>query len=97
MEEIITEKTCWPMPVVGGVGLAGVCVPENWTNEQVKAFADEANPCGTQHGWHVRDQAQHDKDRLSNTVAKASKAAVAFKERIPCLGRKGFVHIMLDA
>lgn len=31
-----------------------VCVPADWTDEQVKAFADSANMCGTMYGWHIR-------------------------------------------
>ncbi len=30
-----------------------VCVPETHTDEQIIAFAEKANPCGTQHGWAI--------------------------------------------
>ena len=59
-----------------------VCVPESWTDEQVKEFADTHNFCGTTHGWAVRKQADY---------------KIEAKERTPCHDRAGFVHIMLDA
>jgi hypothetical protein len=31
-----------------------VCVPTTWTDDLAKAFADAANPCGTEDGWLVR-------------------------------------------
>jgi len=59
------------------------CVPADYTDEQVKAYADEAYRCGTEHGWHVR---------------KAGDPALrGDPERNPCEEREGFVHIMLDA
>lgn len=60
-----------------------VCVPADWTDEQVKTFADEENLCGTTHGWCVRKDGS---DLLGNA-----------RERVPCEKRDGFVHIMLDA
>ncbi len=59
-----------------------VCVPEDWTDEQVKEFADRENLCGTTYGWFIRK----DTERLGGSP-----------ERNPCRERKGFVHIMLDA
>ena len=59
-----------------------VCVPADWTDEQIKEFADANNLCGTSDGWHVRKQADY---------------RVEAKERQPCHDRPGFVHIMLDA
>jgi hypothetical protein len=60
-----------------------VCVPSEWTDEQVKAFADRENECGTQNGWVIRRQ--------------GDPALLGAPERINCSGRTGFVHIMLDA
>ena len=60
-----------------------VCVPENWADEQVKEFADKENPCGTDKGWDIRRE--------------GDKALAGDPERRPCKGRKGFVHITLDA
>jgi hypothetical protein len=60
-----------------------VCVPTDWTDEQVKAFAENENPCGTELGWSIR---------------KEGHALLQGKpERNPCESRQGFVHIMLDA
>jgi len=60
-----------------------VCVPKDWTNEAVKAFADIENPCGTEHGWHIRKE--------------GDPALNGEPERQPCNTIKGFVHVMLDA
>ena len=60
-----------------------VCVPSNWTDDQVKSFADRENLCGTQNGWHIR------KD--------GDPALAGEPERCPCQDREGHVHIMLDA
>lgn len=59
-----------------------VCVPRDWTDEQVKAFADAENEAGTENGWQIRRQGHE----LLN----------GFDERVPCAGRAGHVHIMLD-
>ena len=59
-----------------------VCVPKNWTDEQVLEFADAENPTGTERGWHIR--------REGSELLKGQP------ERRPCDERKDFVHIMLD-
>jgi hypothetical protein len=60
-----------------------VCVPEGWTDDEVKALAEFDNPCGTTNGWGVR---------------KAGSPLLAgAPERRPCADRPGFVHVMLDA
>lgn len=60
-----------------------VCVPAEWTDEEVKAFADRENLCGTSNGWVIRRQ--------------GDPALAGAPERIQCEGRDGHVHIMLDA
>ena len=60
-----------------------VCVPAEWTDQQVKALADFDNPCGTKHGWCIRREG----DLLLNGAP----------ERVDCASHEGFVHIMLDA
>lgn len=60
-----------------------VCVPENWTDGQVKIFADTANYCGTTNGWAIRKE--------------GDEALAGKPERNPCAVRSGFVHITLDA
>jgi len=59
-----------------------VCVPKDWTDEQVIAFAETEYPSGTS-GWHIRREGD---EALANDP-----------ERNPCDKRMGFVHIMLDA
>lgn len=60
-----------------------VCIPENWTDKQVKEFADRENLCGTENGWVIRRE--------------GDEALAGDKERVKCKGRDGYVHIMLDA
>jgi hypothetical protein len=60
-----------------------VCVPETFTDEQVLAFASEANPCGTEAGWQISRE--------------GSKYLAGSPERARCDGLAGFVHLMLDA
>ena len=60
-----------------------VCVPDEWTDEQVKAFADTSNPAGTQNGWFIR--------------RTGDKALMGHPERQTCANHSDMVHIMLDA
>ena len=73
------------LPEVTRVGILDmqVCVPKDWTDEQVKEFADRENLCGTTHGWGIRKQ--------------GDRALAGADERVICSKRKNFVHIMLDA
>lgn len=59
------------------------CVPETWTDEQVKGFVDSVYPCGTEAGWCIRRE--------------GDKLLSGDPERVPCKQRAGYVHIMLDA
>lgn len=59
-----------------------VCVPKDWTDEQVKEFADRANLCGTYGGWFVRKQ--------------GSELLAGDDERVQCEQQSDRVHIMLD-
>jgi hypothetical protein len=72
-------------PVVTKFGLLDmqVCVPGEWGDEQVVKFAQGEYPCGTTGGWQVRKEG----DSLLGGCP----------ERVACEGRKGFVHVMLDA
>lgn len=60
-----------------------VCVPAEWSDAQVKAFADAENPCGTELGWGIR--------RAGHRLLEGAQ------ERVGCAARGGFVHVMLDA
>lgn len=60
-----------------------VCVPTDWSDEQVIEFANRENPCGTTGGWFIRK--------------KGSKYLQGAPERRQCEERAGYVHIMLDA
>lgn len=81
--EVEIRRRTAPMVMYHGLLDMQVCVPESWTDEQVKTFAEEKIPCGTEGGWHIRRQGNPD--------------LVGMPERNPCLGRKNYVHIMLDA
>ena len=62
-----------------------VCVPEEWTDDQVTAFANERNPAGTTLGWGIR--------------RAGDPALGGDPERVSCSGadsRSGYVHVMLD-
>ncbi len=59
------------------------CVPSDWTDEQVIAFAEQDTPCGTKQGWHICKQ--------------GCDALGGMPERNPCTDRDGFVHILLNA
>jgi len=59
-----------------------VCVPAEWSDEAVVAFANSENPSGTEGGWHIR--------RAGDPLLKGQP------ERNPCGGFEGFVHLMLD-
>jgi hypothetical protein len=72
-------------PVVTKYGILDmqVCVPKDWTDEQVLEFAQKEYPCGTENGWQVRKS--------------GNKLLNGEPERVECNGRNGFVHVMLDA
>jgi hypothetical protein len=73
------------MVVYAGALDMQVCVPGDWSDEQVKGFADSAVPCGTMNGWGIRRE--------------GDRALAGASERVTCASgdRPGFVHIMLDA
>ena len=60
-----------------------VCVPFQWSDEQVRSFAERENPCGTSHGWKIRRE--------------GDEALAGAKERVQCESISTNVHIMLDA
>jgi len=62
---------------------AQVCVPADWTDEQVLTFAERAYPSGTLAGWRIRRE--------------GDPALGGSPERNPCEVREGFVHITVDA
>jgi hypothetical protein len=72
-----------PEVLYGGIFDMKVCVPTDWTDEQVLDFAGEEYPCGTTNGWFIRRE--------------GDKALLGDPERQPCADREGCVHIMLDA
>jgi hypothetical protein len=59
-----------------------VCVPAEWTDEQVERFANSMNPAGTEHGWTIR--------RADNPAQNGAP------ERVVCAQDPARVHIMLE-
>ena len=72
-------------PVVTRFGVLDiqVCVPKEWSDKEILEFAERRQSCGTTNGWVIRKEGK--------------KLLQGFPERNPCLGRPGFVHVMLDA
>ena len=59
-----------------------VCIPGEWTDKQVKVFANSKNPAGTTYGWKIRKTGH--------------EALAGDPERVKCLERCEHVHIMLE-
>ena len=72
MEPMVTKTRALDMQV---------CVPAEWTDDEVKRFADERNPSGLDAGWSIRTDA-----KLLN----------GDPVRNPCTQRAGMVHVTLD-
>jgi len=60
-----------------------VCVPKDWDDSQVEAFAEQENCCGTSGGWGIRRE--------------GDEGLAGMPERNQCEERENCVHIMLDA
>ncbi len=60
-----------------------ICVPSDWTDEQVLELAEKEYPCGTEDGWRIRRE--------------GSPLLDGQPERVQCADDPGMVHIMLDA
>lgn len=60
-----------------------VCCPKEWTDDEVLAFANKENPCGTTNGWFIRKE--------------GDKGLAGYPERNQCERIANRVHIMLDA
>lgn len=60
-----------------------VCVPADFTDDEVVEFAESENRCGTKAGWAIR--------------RKGCPALGGDMERVPCNESPGKVHIVLDA
>ena len=77
------EQTLTPEVTRTGCLDMQVCVPKEYTDDQVKAFANGKNPCGTDLGWFI--------------TKEGNKHLAGDPERRPCAARPGCVHIMLHA
>jgi hypothetical protein len=72
-------------PVVTKHGILDcqVCVPAEWSDQEIIAFAEAQFPCGTMNGWAIRRE--------------GDPMLAGAHERVACAGRAGFIHVMLDA
>jgi hypothetical protein len=59
-----------------------VCVPKDWTDEQVVDFVNQKNPSGLANGWIIRKE--------------GDKLLKGDPERRQCEEHTDNVHIMLD-
>lgn len=71
------------MIIKEGVFALGVCVPADWTDEQISQWATKVYHCGATSGWHVRKEG----DRL---ITEDSP------ERGVCEKDPSRVHVVLD-
>ena len=71
-------------PTVTKYGLVAmqVCVPAEWTDEQVEEFANRDNPSGLAAGWHIR---------VADSLYQAGAPV-----RVTCAQNADNVHIMLE-
>ncbi len=60
-----------------------VCVPDDWSDEEVISFANTEAICGTENGWFIRRE--------------GDKALDGSPERVECEKKPGYIHIILDA
>jgi hypothetical protein len=58
-------------PMVTGESLLSiqVCVPAEWTNEQVQSFM-RRHPCGTTGGWRMREGGAHERVKCKGADAR---------------------------
>ena len=82
MAQEVTEQ---PQVLRSGVLDIQVCVPADWTDQQVETYANLQILCGTSGGWKIRRE--------------GDELLAGCPERVPCSQpeREGFVHIVLDA
>lgn len=59
-----------------------VCVPADWSDQQVISFAESQYPCGTMVGWQIRTD---------------EKLLAGAPSRNPCASLGDHVHVTLDA
>lgn len=71
-------------PEVTRTGLVSmqVCVPKDWTDEQVERFANTENPTGIESKWSIRRQ--------------GDPSLSGCDERVQCVERESCCHVMLD-
>lgn len=73
-----------PRPMATHVGLLTLqlCVPKDWTDEQIVGFANSDQPTGISSQWSIRKEGH---PALDGTP-----------ERVDCTDRVGFIHVTLE-
>lgn len=73
-----------PEVIRQGIASLQVCVPYDWTDEQIVEFANRRQMTGLDHGWSIRRQ--------------GDPALKGDAERVCCADteRVGFCHVMLS-
>jgi hypothetical protein len=66
-----------------------VCVPQEYTDNQVEIYANYISPCGTTEGWKIR--------RNLGAVVDIDKVQSDYFERVECGEKPRFVHVLLEA
>jgi hypothetical protein len=66
-----------------------VCVPQEYTDNQVEIYANYISPCGTTEGWKIR--------RSKGAMVNLDKVQSDYFERVECGEKPRFVHVLLEA
>ena len=69
-----------------------VCVPQEYTDNQVEIYANYISPCGTTEGWKIRRN-----QGLMVDPNKAEGNYPTYFERVECGEKPRFVHVLLEA
>lgn len=72
-----------PQVILVGLLDVQVCVPKDWTEEQVRTLAEQEVRSGTANGWQIRRE--------------GDPWLAGDPERARCEADPDWVHIMLDA
>ena len=70
-----------PEVMVKGILGMRLCVPDDWTDEQIIQFAEKENPAGTSNGWYIAE--------------KGDTAFDGASARIKCEDRENYVHLVV--
>jgi len=58
-----------------------LCIPTDWNDGQIIAFAERENPAGTTGGWHICED--------------GDESLCGCPARVPCAEREEFTHVVV--